>query len=144
MVTAADLQPQPAAGVTTFADAVQAILSGRTYINVHTQQNPNGEIRGQLGPISLRAVLSGDNEVPPVTSPAAGNADVVLNGLQSQVQVVLTSDKNVLQHIVVARPAGGGIILRCTARPTFVFFRRVVTAPSDAAGISFSVPSTPS
>lgn len=115
VLTAADLQPQPAAGVTTFADAVQAILNGRTYINVHTQQNPGGEIRGQLGPVSLRAVLSGDNEVPPVITTATGNADIVLNGLQSQVQVVLTTSG--LQNVVAAHihvgAAGeeGGIIL---------------------------------
>lgn len=32
----------------TFAQAIDAILSGNTYINVHTQAFPAGEIRGQL------------------------------------------------------------------------------------------------
>ena len=28
--------------------AMQAILNGNSYVNIHTQQNPGGEIRGQL------------------------------------------------------------------------------------------------
>jgi plastocyanin len=30
------------------ASALQALLTGRTYVNVHTKKNPGGEIRGQL------------------------------------------------------------------------------------------------
>jgi hypothetical protein len=32
----------------TLDDLVQLIKSGETYVNVHTDANPNGEIRGQL------------------------------------------------------------------------------------------------
>jgi hypothetical protein len=32
----------------TFADLVGAVLSGGTYVNVHTAAHPNGEIRGQI------------------------------------------------------------------------------------------------
>jgi hypothetical protein len=32
----------------TFADLAAAVLSGQTYVNVHTVANPNGEIRGQI------------------------------------------------------------------------------------------------
>ena len=38
-------QPQ---GVNTWEDLVQAILTGHAYVNVHSQVNPGGEIRGQL------------------------------------------------------------------------------------------------
>jgi hypothetical protein len=38
-------QPQ---GVNTFEDLVQAIVTGHAYVNVHSQVNPGGEIRGQL------------------------------------------------------------------------------------------------
>jgi hypothetical protein len=29
-------------------DAIQAIVNGNSYVNIHTQQFPAGEIRGQL------------------------------------------------------------------------------------------------
>ena len=51
-LTAADLNP--ASGV-TFADAVNAILGGNAYIQVHTVAVPAGEVRGQLGPNRLVA-----------------------------------------------------------------------------------------
>ena len=47
-LTSADFMPDAANGIITFADAVTAILSGNTYINIHTQANLGGEIRGQL------------------------------------------------------------------------------------------------
>ena len=45
-----DLTPQSAQGITTFADAVPAMLAGNTYVNIHTTAVPGGEIRGQIGP----------------------------------------------------------------------------------------------
>ena len=39
---------RPAIGINTIEDAIQAIVGGNAYVNVHTTQNPGGEIRGQL------------------------------------------------------------------------------------------------
>jgi hypothetical protein len=39
---------RPAIGINTIGDAIQAIVGGNTYVNIHTTQNPGGEIRGQL------------------------------------------------------------------------------------------------
>ncbi len=39
---------RPEIGINTMADAIQAIILGNAYVNVHTTQNPGGEIRGQL------------------------------------------------------------------------------------------------
>jgi hypothetical protein len=39
---------RPAIGINTMQDAIQAILNGNAYVNIHTQQFPAGEIRGQL------------------------------------------------------------------------------------------------
>lgn len=39
---------RPAIGINTVQDAVQAIVNGNSYVNIHTQQFPAGEIRGQL------------------------------------------------------------------------------------------------
>jgi len=36
--------------IKSFAAAIAAIRAKRTYVNVHTAQNPGGEIRGQLRP----------------------------------------------------------------------------------------------
>lgn len=47
-LTSADFTPDAVHGIITFADAVNAVLIGNTYINVHTQANLGGEIRGQL------------------------------------------------------------------------------------------------
>ena len=32
----------------TMPDLISAMKNGSTYVNVHTEQNPNGEVRGQL------------------------------------------------------------------------------------------------
>ncbi len=47
-LTSADLDPTFAAAGSTFTDAVNAILGGNAYINVHTTANVAGEIRGQI------------------------------------------------------------------------------------------------
>jgi hypothetical protein len=39
---------RPEIGIATMADAIQAIVGGNAYVNIHTSQNPGGEIRGQL------------------------------------------------------------------------------------------------
>jgi hypothetical protein len=52
ILTAADLHPDPGAGITTFAQAVAAIETGHTYANLHSGVFPGGEIRGQLQAIS--------------------------------------------------------------------------------------------
>jgi hypothetical protein len=47
-LTSADFTPDTVNGILTFADAVNAMLIGNTYINVHTLANLGGEIRGQV------------------------------------------------------------------------------------------------
>jgi hypothetical protein len=43
-----DLIPSSANGINNWTDFVNALLSGNTYVNVHTSVHPAGEIRGQL------------------------------------------------------------------------------------------------
>lgn len=57
-----NLESQPSQGVSSFSDAINAILSGNAYVNVHTGAFPSGEIRGQL------------------TRPTIGSAEVTASG----------------------------------------------------------------
>lgn len=41
-------RPRPEIGIGTIEDAIQAMLTGNAYVNVHTVANGAGEIRGQL------------------------------------------------------------------------------------------------
>src|SRR5256886_1914642 len=52
---------------------IAAIRSGRSYANIHTAQNGDGEIRGQIAPVQLTVTLNGANERPtPVNTTASG------------------------------------------------------------------------
>ncbi len=57
--------------------------AGHFYVNIQTQQNPTGELRGQVippGATLYSGVLSGANEVPPISTQANGGAQFVLSG----------------------------------------------------------------
>ena len=57
-LTAANLMPDPADGINTFADAVNAIEAGHTYFNIHTVAFPGGEIAGQITVVPEPASLT--------------------------------------------------------------------------------------
>jgi hypothetical protein len=48
-ITSSDLQQGPLAGK-QISDLVNLMNNGQAYVNIHTQQNMNGEIRGQVMP----------------------------------------------------------------------------------------------
>jgi hypothetical protein len=47
-LSATALRPNPALGINNMEDAIQAIVGGNAYVNIHSTANPGGEIRGQL------------------------------------------------------------------------------------------------
>jgi hypothetical protein len=47
-VGAAEFHARPEIGINTISDAIQAIINGNSYANIHTSGHPGGEIRGQL------------------------------------------------------------------------------------------------
>lgn len=56
---------------------IDAFNAGGLYVNVHSPDNPGGELRGQIIPDGIELLvteLSGDEEVPAVTSAASGTA----------------------------------------------------------------------
>src|SRR6266852_6312771 len=46
--TSANLVARPDAGINTWTDFINALVTGNTYVNVHTTAHTGGEIRGQL------------------------------------------------------------------------------------------------
>lgn len=61
-------------------DALAAILSGNTYVNIHTTINGGGEIRGQILPQQFVSVLDSAAEGPTVVSDGFGHGLLSLNG----------------------------------------------------------------
>jgi len=51
-ITAADVIGPAGQGIAAgeFAELLRALRAGKTYVNVHTDKHPGGEIRGQIGP----------------------------------------------------------------------------------------------
>jgi len=107
-LTSANLIPQPAEGINTFSDAVNAMMNGETYFNVHTVLNPDGEIRGQIGPATMVASLDGAQVVPTVATATTGNATVQFNNDQSQVKVTMSLDgiNNISSSTLNLGPSG--------------------------------------
>jgi hypothetical protein len=68
------------------ANDANDLENGRFYLNIVTQQNPAGELRGQLlqpAETLFTGVLSGANEVPPVMTTASGGCQLILSADQS-------------------------------------------------------------
>jgi hypothetical protein len=76
------------------ADQVTALLQGGLYIQALSAANPAGEIRGQITPANISVVwtlLSGAQEVPPVTISAAGVAATTVDSVANTVSVYILS-----------------------------------------------------
>jgi len=53
-VGASSFVARPEIGINTMADAIQSIVGGGAYVNIHSSQYPAGEIRGQLSVVPAR------------------------------------------------------------------------------------------
>ncbi len=71
----------------TMEQLIELMEAGNTYVNVHTTDNPDGEIRDQLRPaaFNLKADLSGSSEVPPVTTSGTGLTALAIDSSQMSV-----------------------------------------------------------
>jgi hypothetical protein len=77
------------------------ILAGKAYVNVHTDQNKSGEIRGQIVPVLFSANLSGDAERPEVATEGNGTGRFMLVGNQLTFNIAYANLSGVatLSHI---------------------------------------------
>jgi hypothetical protein len=85
----AALQPSPAQGIVSFADAVNALFAGRLYINIHTTAFPDGEIRGQVGSVTLHANLGAAEPAPSLQAAATATLELQINNDQSIISFTL-------------------------------------------------------
>ena len=113
-LTPADFLPSPNAP--TYQAFLNTLRAGNTYVDVHTMTYPDGEIRGQVeAPVTVVAMLSGGQEVPPVVTAASGRGQVVINADRDRMRFALAvsdlpADQILQAHIHVA-PTGenGGV-----------------------------------
>jgi plastocyanin len=83
------------------------LLEGRTYVNVHTQQNPPGEIRGQIAPVVHQIKLTGAKERPdPVETPGHGFGTLLLVGNQLSFHIDYTGLTEPATAAHIHGPAG--------------------------------------
>ena len=112
-----------ASGVWTRSDSrpltpelLNAILAGNIYVNVHTAQNPSGEIRGQVTMqpgIGFIASLDGTQENPPISGSGQGTGVFILNssGLHYWVTVAgLTGTVNAAHFHNAPTGQNGGVV----------------------------------
>ncbi len=134
----------------TDTNVLSAMRSGLAYVNVHTSQFPGGEIRGQINCVpqgiacaptstSFATVLTGSQEVPPVTSSGVAFGSVRISGTnQLSVTLVTTGldlSQVTLSHIHSPAPPGQNapVSVNLFLGPTGTFtspFSTVVTATS--------------
>ena len=99
------------------AEQLATLQAGNYYINVHTQTHGPGEVRGQIGsytpPSSFNALLTGDQEVPAVSSSAVGVARLGLTGDMLTYTVEVSNIMSITKahiHMGAAGSNGGSVI----------------------------------
>jgi hypothetical protein len=126
----------------TIALLYASIRAGKVYINVHSTENPDGEVRGQIPKVttdemSIDVPLSGGQEVPPVDSTVTG-----------MITVQLFSDGSLEYFANLANPDGvklfgvDGAHIHCgkigTDGPLVAFLAQPVVGGLTEAQVGFS------
>ena len=143
-LTEAAFTPQPGAGIATFSQAITAIQEGQTYVNLHTATFPDGEIRGQVGPVQVVAQLNGLQEVPPVVTTATGSMTLLTSSDQSSMTFTLAFsnlDNITGGHLHVGEVGLDGPILfpfadAAFASPLSVTLTAADLTPQPAGGVT--------
>ncbi|MBL0225523.1 MAG: CHRD domain-containing protein [Geobacteraceae bacterium] len=86
----------PAFNNPVVSDAIVAAFNNDAlYVNIHTQDNPGGELRGQIMKSSVRigtAGLDGTKEIPPVSTLATGSGVLAWNSVTGQLSGSVKTD----------------------------------------------------
>jgi len=81
-----------AGAVPVTPDQARAIEQGRAYVDVHSAEHPDGEIRGQVvrpGEIVYVARLSPDQVNPPTDAPSQGLGELLVDGTANSMRFVV-------------------------------------------------------
>jgi hypothetical protein len=94
-------------------DQLATLDAGGFYFNVHSAENPAGEIRGQIGREVFVAQLTGSQENPPSTSTATGAGRLVLDPITRQVsgEIELQGIEATLAHVHTGAVGVNGPVL---------------------------------
>jgi len=122
---------------------VTSLKTGNFYVNVHTTQNPGGEMRGQVvdKPLEFKASLSGAEEIPPVTVSRTGEAKLTLSGdLKTLGYTVTVSnlDNITAAHIHNAPKGQNGPVIIPIASAPFTTISGEAALTSDQLDALFS------
>lgn len=99
-----------AGSVVLTTDQKAAVLSGMTYVNVHTAANAPGEIRGQVVPVAMGATLSGAQEAPAaVITAGKGSAHFTIQGDQLSFVITYTGLSGAATRAHIHGPAAIGV-----------------------------------
>jgi hypothetical protein len=105
----------------TATDKTNLRASG-LYVEIDSTQNPAGDIRGQIAPMPIMfgAHLTGDQETPPVTTSALGDATFVVNSNNTiTYNVTTTGLTGTAAHIHTgAFGVGGAVTFALSGGPT--------------------------
>jgi hypothetical protein len=121
-------------------DDVADLLAGNLYVNIHTSGRPAGEIRGQIVERSrdtFEFPLTGDQQVPPVVTPALGACFADLNDPATALFLECTHSvaDATAAHIHVAPPGENGPILIELGDPASPFSLNPLLSPRDVADL---------
>ncbi|MCL5095996.1 MAG: CHRD domain-containing protein [Candidatus Omnitrophica bacterium] len=100
-------------------DLKSMIQAGLTYVNIHTANNPAGEIRGQITPVLMQASASGAQEVPTVATSghALGEFTLVGNQLSFNITYRELSTNAFAAHIHGPAPIGSNAPVMISLEP---------------------------
>ena len=125
-------------GSTLTASQVASFKAGNLYVNVHTQANPNGEIRGQVGRMVFFATLTGTQEVPASGSTATGTGRWVFDPATKVIsgsETVSGMDATVSHFHIAPAGSSAGVAIGFTGGPTTWTLNPTTLTDAQAASL---------